>query len=98
MIFANVMVFLVSLFITGLIIPKILLIAFRKNLFDEVNERKIHKGLVPRLGGIAFVPAIIFAFAFVVGIALLPQTINFMPYMMPSQERALSFGLDRFTP
>lgn len=93
MIFANVMVFLVSLFITGLIIPKILLIAFRKNLFDEVNERKIHKGLVPRLGGIAFVPAIIFAFAFVVGIALMPQTINFMPYMMPSQERALSFGL-----
>ena len=31
--------------------------------FDEVNERKIHKGLVPRLGGIAFVPVIIVSIA-----------------------------------
>lgn len=93
MVFAIIIVFLVSLFITGLIIPKILLIAFRKNLFDEVNERKIHQGLVPRLGGIAFVPAIIFSFAFVVGLALLPQTIDFMPYMYDTQERAVSFGL-----
>lgn len=93
MIIVNIAVFLISLFITGLIIPKILLIAFRKNLFDDVNERKIHQGRVPRLGGIAFVPAIIFSFAFVVGLSLLPQTTDFMPEMALSQERALSFGI-----
>ncbi len=93
MIIVNITVFLISLFITGLIIPNILLIAFRKNLFDDVNERKIHQGKVPRLGGIAFVPAIIFSFAFVVGLALLPQTSDFMPEMTISQERALSFGV-----
>lgn len=93
MIIVNAAVFLISLFITGLIIPKILLIAFRKNLFDEVDERKIHKGRVPRLGGIAFVPAIIFSLAFVIGFSLLPETSDFMPEMSASQERALSFGL-----
>ena len=47
--------FLVTL-LTGIIIPQILLIAFRKNLFDEPDPRKIHKTEVPRLGGIAFSP------------------------------------------
>lgn len=42
-------------------------IAFRRKLFDEVDERKIHKGVVPRLGGIAFLPALIFSFCIVVG-------------------------------
>lgn len=60
-------VFVVSLLLAGLIIPQILLISFRKNLFDEVDERKIHKGRVPRLGGIAFMPSMVFSVAFVSG-------------------------------
>lgn len=52
---------LISVLMTGLIIPKILLIAFRKKLFDSVDERKIHRGAVPRLGGIAFLPSILLA-------------------------------------
>ena len=43
-------VFLVSTMLAGIIIPQILLISFRKKLFDEPDERKIHKGAVPRLG------------------------------------------------
>ncbi len=61
-------VFCVALVLTGIIIPQILLIAFRKKLFDEVDERKIHKGIVPRLGGIAFLPAIIFAICLVLAV------------------------------
>lgn len=59
-----------SVLITGLIIPKILLIAFRKKLFDTVDERKIHRGIVPRLGGVAFLPALIFSFCLVAGFNL----------------------------
>ncbi len=59
-----------SVLITGLIIPKILLIAFRKKLFDSVDERKIHRGIVPRLGGVAFLPALIFSFCLVAGFNL----------------------------
>lgn len=64
-------IFLVVVAITGFIIPQILMIAFRKNLFDEVDPRKIHKGTVPRLGGIAFFPAILFSMMLVIGVSRL---------------------------
>ena len=52
----SLIIFALCALLAGVLIPQILLIAYRRNLFDEVNERKIHKGLVPRLGGIAFCP------------------------------------------
>lgn len=60
----------VALLVAGILIPRILLIAFRRQLFDEIDERKIHRGVVPRLGGIAFFPAILFSMAFVVALNL----------------------------
>lgn len=57
-----------SVLLSGIIIPKILLIAFRKKLFDKPDPRKIHKGTVPRLGGFAFTPVVIFAMSFIIGI------------------------------
>lgn len=69
-IFNDVIAFFVSLAVSGILIPQILLIAFRKRLFDNVDERKIHKGVVPRLGGIAFFPSILFSFALIVGFNL----------------------------
>lgn len=66
--FVNVIViFVVSVIFTSWLIPKILLIAFRRNLFDEPDERKVYCGLVPRLGGVAFYPVIILSLAFVLG-------------------------------
>lgn len=58
----------VSILLSGIIIPKILLIAFRKKLFDTVDERKVHKGVVPRLGGLAFLPSLAFSYCLVAGI------------------------------
>lgn len=49
-----------SIVAAGVLIPQILLIAFRKKLFDEIDERKIHHSTVPRLGGLAFEPVILF--------------------------------------
>lgn len=69
-VFNDLITFFVSLLLAGILIPQILLIAFRKKLFDEIDERKIHKGVVPRLGGIAFFPSILFSFAVVVGFSL----------------------------
>lgn len=70
--------FLVVLGLTGFIIPQILLIAFRKKLFDEIDPRKIHKSTVPRLGGIAFFPSILFAvlLAWGVGIRFTPEILR----------------------
>lgn len=66
--YTDAAVFFVAMLLTGIIIPQILLIAFSKKLFDEVDERKIHKGVVPRLGGIAFLPAIIFSICLVLAV------------------------------
>lgn len=68
-----VCVFLISFMLAGIIIPQILLISFRRKLFDEPNGRKIHTSAVPRLGGIAFMPSILFALALVAGIGLLVE-------------------------
>lgn len=66
----GIIVFLVSAILTGLLIPRILLISFRRRLFDVPDERKIHQGAVPRLGGIAFMPAIILALSSVTAMDL----------------------------
>lgn len=56
-----VAVLLLCVVCSGIIIPQILLISFRKQLFDLPNERKIHSLPVPRLGGLAFMPVVFFA-------------------------------------
>lgn len=61
-------VLIICVFCAGIVIPQILLIAFRRKLFDEPDERKIHHSLVPRLGGIAFNPVILFSIFFVLGV------------------------------
>ncbi|MCM1483702.1 MAG: undecaprenyl/decaprenyl-phosphate alpha-N-acetylglucosaminyl 1-phosphate transferase [Muribaculaceae bacterium] len=69
-------------FLTGVMIPKILLISFRRKLFDHPDPRKIHHGSVPRLGGLAFTPVICMSIALLTGINLacgqtiITQTMN----------------------
>jgi UDP-N-acetylmuramyl pentapeptide phosphotransferase/UDP-N-acetylglucosamine-1-phosphate transferase len=68
-------IFLLSALFALIIIPRILLIALRKRLFDMPDERKVHNGVVPRLGGVAFSPIMFLAFTLLVGINLsLSQT------------------------
>lgn len=67
----DLVVFLVSVCLSGIIIPQILLISFRKKLFDMPNERKIHTAAVPKLGGLAFMPSIVFSLCLVCGALLL---------------------------
>ena len=70
--------FLTSVFFAGIIIPQILLIAFRKKLFDVPDARKIHTSAVPRLGGIAFNLVTIFSVFFVFGINIIGSNGIFM--------------------
>ena len=53
-----------SILLSALIIPRILVVAYRKKLFDIPNERKVHDEIIPRLGGISFVPTILFSLSF----------------------------------
>ena len=63
---------LVTAVILGqIIIPNILLVSFRKRLFDVPDERKVHNALVPRLGGLSFFPVILFCVCCFIGLRLL---------------------------
>ena len=50
--------FVLCIFFALTVIPRLLSIAIRYQIFDEPDERKIHKRQVPRLGGMAFMPVI----------------------------------------
>ena len=85
------MVLVCAVTFSGIIIPKILLISFRKKLFDVPDARKIHHSSVPRLGGIAFKPVIFFSVCLALGIdiitghgAMLAEvfTTNLLPEIM----------------
>lgn len=65
----NLGVLVMVIVLTGFIIPQILLIAFRKQLYDSPDQRKIHTVSIPRLGGIAFFPAILLTLLLVIGLS-----------------------------
>lgn len=54
--FLIAVLFIFAVFMGWIITPQILLIAFRKRLFDSVGSRKVHNGVIPRLGGVVFAP------------------------------------------
>lgn len=53
-----------------MVIPKILLISYKKRLFDQPDVRKVHHVPVPRLGGLSFFPVILISWCLIVGIRL----------------------------
>lgn len=85
-----VAVCVLSVLLCGVVIPQILLIAFRRSLFDEPDERKIHTSLVPRLGGIAFAPVMMLALVLLMGLSITLGE-GLFP-MFNAAGRSLSFG------
>ena len=61
----------ISFLVTWFLIPRIISFAFKKQLFDYPDERKIHHGSVPRLGGVAFFPVTLFAITMVTVLSVL---------------------------
>jgi UDP-N-acetylmuramyl pentapeptide phosphotransferase/UDP-N-acetylglucosamine-1-phosphate transferase len=61
-------VFVLCIVLAGILIPQILRVSFRKKLFDVPDKRKIHQDVVPRLGGIAFMPVVFFAMMLLLGV------------------------------
>ena len=53
-----------------MVIPKILLISYKKRLFDQPDARKVHHVPVPRLGGLSFFPVILISWCLIVGVRL----------------------------
>ena len=60
--------FFLSLLLGMLLVPKILLISYKKRLFDQPDSRKVHTMPIPRLGGISFFPVILITLCFILGL------------------------------
>lgn len=87
----NISVFLLCSLFAGFIIPQILLISYRRKLFDEPNERKIHHSAVPRLGGLAFMPVVFFSIILMLAVEL-DLTKNLLFKQMAQNSRAITFS------
>ena len=48
--------FVLAFFIGQTVLKKLYIFSFRRRLFDPVDSRKSHLGLIPRMGGMAFLP------------------------------------------
>lgn len=72
--------FLIAVVLGKLLIPYIIYITYKKRLFDPVDSRKLHFSIIPRLGGVAFVPVQCCLLAITVvaiyKVPLLSQTFN----------------------
>ena len=63
--------FVLAVALGMIIIPNILLISYKKQLFDIPDGRKVHKTPVPRLGGLSFFPVILIGMALNIGLRYL---------------------------
>lgn len=61
-------VFFIAVFLGMVLIPNILLISYKKKLFDMPGDRKVHSVPIPRLGGISFFPVILISFCLMMGV------------------------------
>lgn len=56
-----VSVFLLTVVVSWLLLKQVIAVCYHHNIFDTKDERKIHKGDVPRMGGIVFFPSVAIA-------------------------------------
>lgn len=64
-----IVAFILAMVLSYFILPRIILISYKKNLFDEIDERKVHTKQIPRLGGVSFPLIVILSLLFVTGVS-----------------------------
>ncbi|POY39256.1 undecaprenyl/decaprenyl-phosphate alpha-N-acetylglucosaminyl 1-phosphate transferase [Solitalea longa] len=70
----HLLIFLSALLVVSFSIPSIIYVAFKKRLFDMPSEeRKIHKKIIPNLGGIAIFTGFLFSTSLFIKSTLLPE-------------------------
>lgn len=69
--------FLTSATLSGMLIPRILSRSLKKGHLDKPNYRKMHSGYASRLGGLSFLPEMLFSVALVIGIYIFTDASDF---------------------
>lgn len=87
-----IIIFLLSLIITSLALPQILLLSYQKKLFDKPEARKQHRMPSSRLGGICFVPVLFFCFSLVGAVILKLEASEYLASYTESLSRVAFFA------
>ena len=84
--------FLISMIFAMFVIPGILVIATKHSLYDIPDKRKTHIGAIPRIGGVSFIPCILFSMMLVFGVFyLLADRADYAEYFFNYSELNLFF-------
>ena len=85
-------VFVISAIFVAIVLPAIVRTANKMNLYDTQDERKVHKGNVPRLGGLSFIPAILFSLLLVIAAMSIYSPVNMLFSYGPITEVMLAMS------
>ncbi|MDE6871400.1 MAG: undecaprenyl/decaprenyl-phosphate alpha-N-acetylglucosaminyl 1-phosphate transferase [Bacteroidales bacterium] len=85
--------FLLACVLGMIVLPNILFVSHKKQLYDMPDARKVHKSPVPRLGGLSFFPVIIFTMFSVMGVMLCLETAFQLDYHVLCEFLFLFAGL-----
>ncbi|MFP3040644.1 undecaprenyl/decaprenyl-phosphate alpha-N-acetylglucosaminyl 1-phosphate transferase [Treponema primitia] len=97
MVFVFSIVIVTSFVISVIIVAQVLVLSHKKSWYDPIDERKIHTGDVPRLGGIGFAAAFIFIYigiGFVLPlfpVQIIPGVVFHLPFLFPLISMILVF-------
>ena len=64
----SLLALVLSAYLSFLVIPRLVFVSVKRRLFDVPNSRSSHTRAVPRLGGLIFLPCMMFSYAFVLGL------------------------------
>jgi len=87
--------FVIAMLLSRGMLPVIMLVTYKKRLFDPINTRKVHQHIIPRLGGVAFVPiqCLLFVIALVFVIKIANMDIQVESWALLSHFMLLLCGL-----
>lgn len=71
MILFLLLTFAVAFFVSSMLLPRIVLISYKKKLYDVPNDRSSHTTPTPRLGGVSFMPALFLSILISLGFRLM---------------------------
>ncbi|WP_010261535.1 MraY family glycosyltransferase [Treponema primitia] len=89
MVFVFGIVIIASFVISVIIVAQVLVLSHKKSWYDPIDERKIHTGAIPRLGGIGFASAFIcmcIGIGFIIPllpVELIPGIVFHLPFLFP---------------
>lgn len=82
--------FVFCIVLAGVLIPRVFVFSVRKRLFDIPDKRKVHHGMIPRLGGIIFLPVAVLSLVLLLVVSIVSGQ-DELPNAIRTEEKPLVY-------